>query len=789
MHSLVGALCVAISFFAAFSLAQTPGSFVVVGETQASAMMMFVGNEEKVYILDKVEGNPTQIGNPAHPVWAVEWDIASSTATPMDMSTNSFCAAGMHFPNGSYAVYGGNSAVTTGGNTPSVVVNGENFFDATYQDFDGSRGIRIIDPCTDGKCTWFDNSSLIAMNKKRWYPGIESLPDGSVVLIGGFVNGGYINKNTLNSDPLTSGGAAEPTFEFYPPQGGDPQVMDFMGKTSGLNAYAHTFLMPSGKIFVQANLSTMLWDYTKNQESDLPDMPNNVVRVYPASGGAAMLPLTPANNYTPTILFCGGSDMPAEGYGNYSNPLYDTFSIPASKDCQRITPEPTDGSQVLYVQDEDMLEGRTMGQFIMLPDGTLLMINGAQNGTAGYATNTGMTPQALMPFTMSLASDPAFTPAIYNPNNPKGQRWSNAGLQSSTIPRLYHSSALLLPDASVLVAGSNPNIDYNPRAVFPTEYRAERFYPPYFKATVRPKPTGIPGTLTYGGSPFDVTIPSTSYSGAGNDAATNTTFVIIRPGWTTHGMNMGQRFMQLNNTFTVADDGTITLHVSQLPPTPNLITPGPVFAYVVVHGIPSNGTMVIVGNGQISAQSVFDASVLPPSVLSAKATGSADPSTTTNGSGSGGTKKPGSGISTGVIVAAAVGSVALIAIAAVFASTIMGGIHRSTSMGRGYRDAKPLEDPAPGFNDYNRESTGSGDAFIPLQQYSQADLHAPSGHVSSPSMANSNLPAGAQLASYSDYEQMNASQEFNPYEQQQPAGRGQGYGQGYRQDQGHPRYV
>jgi hypothetical protein len=162
----------------------------------------------------------------------------------------------MHFPNGSYAVYGGNSAVTVGGATPSLVVAGDNFFDATYQDFDGSRGIRIIDPCTNGQCTWFDNSSLIAMAKKRWYPGIESLPDGSVVLIGGFVNGGYINRNTINNDPLTSGGAAEPTFEFYPPQAAAPQVLNFMGTTSGLNAYAHTFLMPSGKIFVQANLST-----------------------------------------------------------------------------------------------------------------------------------------------------------------------------------------------------------------------------------------------------------------------------------------------------------------------------------------------------------------------------------------------------------------------------------------------------------------------------------------------------------------------------------------------------
>ena len=260
-------------------------------------------------------------------------------------------------------------------------------------------------------------------------------------------------------------------------------------------------------------------------------MPNGVVRVYPASGGSAMLPLTPANNYIPTIIFCGGSNMSADDYGNYSNPFANTFDIPASNDCQRITPEPNDNSQVNYVQDDDMLEGRTMGQFIILPDQTLLMINGGANGTAGYATNTGLIPNiGLMPFGMSLASAPVLTPAIYDPSKPSGKRWSNAGLSASTIPRLYHSSALLLPDASVLVAGSNPNVDYNGTAPFATEYRAERFYPPYFSASIRPQPTGMPQNLSYGGDPFNITIPPTSYSGSANDAAGNSTVVIVRPG-------------------------------------------------------------------------------------------------------------------------------------------------------------------------------------------------------------------------------------------------------------------
>jgi hypothetical protein len=136
----------------------------------------------------------------------------------------------------------------------------------------------------------------------------------------------------------------------------------------------------------------VIWDYENNVETDLPDMPKGVARVYPASGAVAMLPLTPANDYQQTILFCGGSDMPDQAWGNYSFPFINTWDYPASRDCQRITPEPSDGSAPAYAQDDDLLDSRTMGQFILLPDGKILIVNGGLNGTAGYASATGQTP-------------------------------------------------------------------------------------------------------------------------------------------------------------------------------------------------------------------------------------------------------------------------------------------------------------------------------------------------------------------------------------------------------------
>ena len=89
-------------------------------------------------------------------------------------------------------------------------------------------------------------------------------------------------------------------------------------------------------------------------------------------------------------------------------------------DCQRLTPEPQDGSSPAYEQDDDMLVGRTMGQFVTLPDGTTLVLNGATNGTAGFANQTLYVPSlAQIPFFQPLASGPVGTPAIYNPTRPR----------------------------------------------------------------------------------------------------------------------------------------------------------------------------------------------------------------------------------------------------------------------------------------------------------------------------------------------------------------------------------
>ncbi|KAJ7064279.1 copper radical oxidase [Mycena amicta] len=618
-------------FRATLGLAAVPGTFEDVGNTQVSGMMMFLGNTDKVYILDKAQANAAMIKG--HSAWGSVWDIATHEVQLMDIQTNTFCSSGAHLPSGDFAVFGGNGAVAPGGGDAA---NGN--WDPILQDFDGRRAIRTLTPCNASQdftfptCQWQEDSTnpAMQMQEQRWYSTAEPLANGTIVLLGGFQQGADILRNVPNKN--ASDGASL-SYEFFPNTGRPATDLQFLYKTSGLNAYPHAFLLGSGKMFLQANLSTAIWDYENNIEEDLPDMPNGVIRVYPASGATAMLPMTPKNNYSQTIIFCGGSNMSEPDWGNFQYPFANTWEIPASDDCQTITPEPQDQSPAKYTQDDSLPEGRTMGQFIILPTGKLLILNGALNGTAGYGRNNSITPEDQMPFGQSYASGPVLTPALYDPDALSGQRWSRDGFNASQYPRLYHSSALLLPDGAVLIAGSNPNLDANvsESVMFPTTYTAEKFYPYYFATSNRPEPKGLPDRLGYGGDAFDVSLPASSYVGEANTAAASTRVNVVRPGWTTQcvllssscwmfdadfplsAMNMGQRFLTLNNTFTVNEDGSIILHVAQMPPNAHIFQPGPALLFVVVNDVPSNGSHVIIGSGSIETQALLETTVLPPS--------------------------------------------------------------------------------------------------------------------------------------------------------------------------------
>ena len=171
----------------------------------------------------------------------------------------------------------------------------------------------------------------------------------------------------------------------------------------------------------------MVWDYLGNSlVKALPNTPQQP-RTFPSSATSVLLPLI-APSYSPTILVCGGSS------GDMPNPLGLT-------DCNTINP--LDNDPVWTVTDNLPHGPQTMSDGILLPDGTVLILNGASSGCGGGF----------------MADGPILTPSIYNHSAPAGQRFTPQ--PSTNIPRLYHSTAILLPSGEVLVAGSNPAVDYS----------------------------------------------------------------------------------------------------------------------------------------------------------------------------------------------------------------------------------------------------------------------------------------------------------------------------------------
>lgn len=120
-----------------------------------------------------------------------------------------------------------------------------------------------------------------------------------------------------------------------------------------------------------------------------------------------------------------------------------------------------------WIEEEALPEARGMGNWIYLPDGRLVLLNGVGSGVAGYGPKSFAIGQ-------SYGDNPIYSAHYFDYNQPKGSRFSPP-VAYSTIARMYHSAATLLPDGSIFSSGSNPNADYiaagTPNYPYPTEYR------------------------------------------------------------------------------------------------------------------------------------------------------------------------------------------------------------------------------------------------------------------------------------------------------------------------------
>jgi hypothetical protein len=223
-----------------------------------------------------------------------------------------------------------------------------------------------------------------------------------------------------------------------------------------------------------------------------------------------------------------------------------------------------------------MPEGRGMVEGTLLPDGTIIWINGCNRGAQGF----------------EIATDPTLDVLIYNPEQALGNRWSIG--PRSTIARLYHSVALLLLDGTLLIAGSNPvqmpvlNADAeNP---FPTEFRMEVYTPPYLsRDNARKRPTDVKlSSKTFKADATKFTIKFKSFK-----TSTKVEVTLYFGGFVTHSLHMGHRMIFLDNTGFAKGKTKQTLYVT-MPPDGNIAPPGPYVLYVMLDGVPSVGQFIMV---------------------------------------------------------------------------------------------------------------------------------------------------------------------------------------------------
>ena len=361
-------------------------------------------------------------------------------------------------------------------------------------------------------------ADLQPMPHGRWYPTTITLSDGRVLVFGGTDENNNSN-NAVAFYKVGQGWSQDFAAPFTPP------------------LYPRLTQLPNGTVFYSGPTpdSHIFDPNTQSWTLGVAHTNYGNLRIY---GSSVLLPLRPSDNYRPRIMLLGGGDR-----------------ISATTSSTEIIDLSTSGTN--WVTKAHMSEARIEMNAVVLPTGKILALGGSSIDEDGTSA--------------SLAAD------LYDPAT---DTFSSAG--TAAFPRLYHSVALLLPDATVWVAGSNP-----PGNSFPDgfEPHVEIYSPAYLfdsngGPAVRPQILNAPNKVGYGGN-FQVQ----------SDAANIRSVVLIRAGSDTHAFDFDQRMIEL--TFN-SNAGILTVNG---PPGSNLAPPG----YYMLFLLNQSGTPSIARFVQVSA--------------------------------------------------------------------------------------------------------------------------------------------------------------------------------------------
>jgi hypothetical protein len=355
-----------------------------------------------------------------------------------------------------------------------------------------------------------------SMVNGRWYATATALGDGRIMTFSGVNLTGGTN-NTVEIYDLRNAGAgwASPVSGPFSPP-----------------LYPRMFLLPSGKVFYtghgSGSSSSTAWIFDSVSRTWASSVATTRDRTY---GSAVLLPLLPPG-YTPKVMNFGGGS-------------------PATSTTEIID---LSASSPVWSAGPPMTTGRIQMNAIILPNGKVLAEGGSLNNES--PDNPGKHADLYDPLTNTMGSG-----------------------GTASYSRLYHSTALLLPDATVFSMGSNPGA----RGTY--EAAIEIYTPPYlFDAndhliTDRPSITGVaPAVVGYNAS-FSVSYTSTLPISSA---------VLVRPGSTTHAFDMEQRLIGLCGPSpqpACSGTGSVTL---TSPPNGNIAPPGYYMLFLLDSaGVPS----------------------------------------------------------------------------------------------------------------------------------------------------------------------------------------------------------
>ena len=291
--------------------------------------------------------------------------------------------------------------------------------------------------------------------------------------------------------------------------------------------YPHMFVLPDGRVLAASATEESII----SRALDVAAQTWSVVDPVPVDGGSA-------------AMFLPGKVMKSGTSTNPDEPVVPAAATTYVLDATQ--PSPT------WRQTASMSFPRAYHTLTILPDGNVLVTGGGPT-TDAIGLNNAIKAAELW--------------------SPTTETWTT--MASMQTPRLYHSTALLLPDARVLVAGGGRWTGSSPDPS--DQLSAEIYSPPYLFKGARPVIGSAPAQMGYGGS---ITIQTP-------DAARIGAVALIKLGSVTHAFDMDQRFVPLSFTW-----GSDSLSV-QTPLSANLAPPGDYMLFIVdTAGIPSVAAIV-----------------------------------------------------------------------------------------------------------------------------------------------------------------------------------------------------